>query len=59
MRKRMSIKWKLMGYLLAFVGGTFLLLWLFQMVLLDSFYYHIKTMEVQRAAEVILRNRDK
>ena len=39
--KNISIKWKLIGYLLAFVGAVFVLLWLFQVVLLDSFYYSI------------------
>lgn len=51
--KNISIKWKLIGYLLAFVGAVFVLLWLFQVVLLDSFYYSIKTKEMKAAADAI------
>ncbi len=44
-----------MGYFLAFVGVVFILLWLFQVVLLDSFYYGIKTKEMKTAANAIER----
>ena len=40
-------------YLLLFAGGIILLLWLFQIVLLDSFYRFYRTGQVTRAAEFL------
>lgn len=55
-RKEISLKWKLFASFALFTGLTLLLLWVFQVVLLDSFYKTIKTWEVKSSARVIEQN---
>lgn len=57
-KKAISIKWKLFIYLSVFTGAILILLWLFQVVFLDSFYKTIKTHSIKSAAEVIENNID-
>jgi signal transduction histidine kinase len=54
--KTISIKFKLFVYLLGFCGLLLLLLWLFQVVFLDSFYKKIKITEVENTALAIEKN---
>ena len=54
--KQISIKWKLIGYMLGFVGAALVLLWLFQVAFLDSFYRQIKIKEMHDAAKIISQN---
>ncbi len=56
--KRLSIKWRLFIYLAIFVAATLLLLWLFQVVLLDSFYKAIKVENIKFSADNIAKNID-
>lgn len=52
-RERISMKWKIFGYLLCFTLLLLVVLWLFQIVYLDSFYRAIKTRDAKKAlAEV-------
>ncbi len=55
---RLGIQWHIMAWLTAFVAVLMLLLWLFQVVLLDNFYQAIKTRTIQRTAQAIARNID-
>lgn len=48
-KKQISIKWKIFGYLLCFTLVLILLLWLFQIVYLDSFYRTIKARDARTA----------
>jgi signal transduction histidine kinase len=50
-----SIKWRLCGYLAAFVLVLLALLWLSQTVFLDKFYKSIKTNTVKNAAAAVVR----
>ncbi|MGE4214235.1 MAG: ATP-binding protein [Anaerotignaceae bacterium] len=54
--KQISIKWKLIGYMLGFVGAVLILLWLFQVAFLGSFYRQIKINEMHDAAKIIIQN---
>ncbi len=58
LKNKVSIKWKLFGYLVVFVGFMLVLLWLFQTVFLESFYKAIKTQNIKSTAESIVRNID-
>lgn len=51
--KKVSIKWRLFLYLLLFSAITLILLWLFQVVFLDSFYKSIKTRSIKSTANSI------
>jgi signal transduction histidine kinase len=53
-----SIKWKIFAYLSGFCGLLLVLMWLFQVVFLDSFYKTIKIREVKDSASVIMKNLD-
>jgi len=55
---RLSIKWKIYFFLLGFCALLLLILWLFQVTFLDSFYRKIKISEVKGAASTILRQID-
>ncbi len=55
---QLGIQWHLMACLTAFVAVLMLLLWLFQVVLLDNFYQAIKTRTIKRTAQGIARNID-
>lgn len=46
--EKISIKWKIFLYLLAFTGVLLILLWLLQICYLDTFYKIIKTKEAER-----------
>lgn len=60
MRKnRWSIRWQLFGYLVAFVAGLLVVLWLFQVVFLEEFYKKIKINEVKEVGQKIEANIDK
>lgn len=52
-KNKWSIKWQLFGYLVAFVAGLLLILWLFQVVFLESFYKNIKINEVKEVGQKI------
>ena len=53
--KRTSIKWKIFSYLLGFCALLLLILWLFQTVLLDSFYRNIKIGEAKSISNQIVK----
>jgi len=53
-----SIKWKMFLYLIGFCTLLLVLLWVFQVVLLDRFYKHIKVNEVKDSAIAITKNID-
>jgi len=56
--KNISIKWKIFVYLIGFCTLLLILLWLFQIVFLDSFYKNIKIKEVKKTASIIMKNID-
>jgi len=51
-----SIKWKIFLFLLGFCGVLLILLWLFQVIFLDSFYKNIKVNEIKTSAKTIEKN---
>lgn len=51
---KVSIKWKLIGYMVSFVAMEFILLNIFQVFFLDSFYKKIKVSEIKSAAKEIV-----
>jgi signal transduction histidine kinase len=53
---RLRLKWKIFGFLLGFCALLLVFLWLFQTVLLDSFYREIKVMEIKSDASTIEEN---
>lgn len=53
-----SIKWKIFAVLISFCTILLVLLWLFQVVFLDSFYKHIKLNTVEKSANAIVQNID-
>jgi len=55
LHERLGIKWRLIGYFLFFVFAIIILLWIFQIVLLDDFYMAIKIEEIRRTAFLISR----
>lgn len=55
---KLSIKWKLYVYLTGFVGIMLIILWLFQIVSLERFYKSIKTQNIKKSAESIVKNID-
>lgn len=54
--KELSVKWKIFFYFLAFSLIMLLLLWLFQIVLLNDFYRTIKINELYSTAQSIQKN---
>ena len=56
--RNISIKWKIFVYLIGFCTLLLILLWLFQIVFLDSFYKNIKIKEVKKTASIIMKNID-
>lgn len=54
----MSIKWKIFIFLFGFCAILLVLLWLFQVVFLESFYKHIKINEIKNSAAAIVKNID-
>ncbi len=57
MKNTMSIKWKIFGFLIGFSTLLLLILWLFQVIFLDSFYQFVKIQEIKSAAGSIVKNR--
>ena len=51
--KELSVKWKIFVYFLAFSLIMLVLIWLFQIVLLNDFYRTIKTKELFSTAQTI------
>ncbi len=51
-----SIKWKIFIFLLGFCSALLVLLWLFQVVFLESFYKNIKIKEINSSAAAIIKN---
>lgn len=49
--EKISMKWKVFFYLLGFTVVLLIILWLFQICYLDTFYKKIKTTEAERAME--------
>lgn len=61
MRLRMNklhLKWRIFGFIFGFCALLLLILWLFQIVFLDSFYQSIKVMEIKKNLNVIVNNID-
>ncbi|MBU4439377.1 MAG: hypothetical protein KJ779_07415, partial [Firmicutes bacterium] len=56
--KQISIKWKIFLFLLGFCGVLLILLWLFQVVFLNSFYKSIKINEIKTTAHAIEKSID-
>lgn len=56
--KEISIKWKIFSYLAAFVAILLVLLWLFQIVFLESFYKSIKSKKIKSYGDMIEKNID-
>jgi signal transduction histidine kinase len=55
---QLGLKWKVFAFLLGFCALLLVVLWLFQIVFLDSFYKKIKVMEIKRNAAEIISNID-
>jgi len=55
---KLQLKWKIFAFLLGFCALLLVVLWLFQIVFLDSFYKKIKVMEIRRNAAEIISNID-
>lgn len=53
-----SIKWKLFVYLAGFTACMLVVLWVFQVIFLDTFYQKIKFSQVEKVAANISRNID-
>ncbi|KMT22384.1 HAMP domain-containing sensor histidine kinase [Clostridium cylindrosporum] len=57
-QNKISIKWRIFGYLASFVGILLILLWLFQTVFLDDFYKSIKTRSIKSYVNEIAEHVD-
>jgi signal transduction histidine kinase len=55
---KLTLKWKIFAYLLGFCAILLFILWMFQTVLLDSFYRGIKVMEIKNNTGIIVNNID-
>ena len=53
---KLRLKWKIFAFLLGFSALLLIVLWLFQIVFLDTFYKRIKVTEIRRNADVIINN---
>ena len=56
MNTETSLQWKLVKYLLAFVIALLALLWLFQVVFLDSFYQRFKIEGIEKIGNTLAAN---
>ncbi len=54
----MKVKWKIFLYFSIFLAIMLVVLWLFQIVFLNSFYKFIKTNEIKKLANQIVQNID-
>ena len=52
--KRVGMKWKIFYYLMCFSAILLAILWVFQVLMLDSFYRYIKLSEVKKSGKEIL-----
>ena len=50
---KISIKWKIFAYLLGFTVAIIAILWLFQIVYLNTFYKAIKRHELNNVAKMV------
>jgi len=53
---KLRLKWKVFAFLLGFCALLLVVLWLFQIVFLDTFYKKIKVTEIRRSAAEIVNN---
>ena len=53
---KLRLKWKIFVFLLGFCALLLVILWLFQTVLLDTFYKNIRVTGIKRDAAVIINN---
>ena len=53
MKRQSSLRWKILKYLLVFVFAMITLIWLFQIVFLDSFYKSIKSKNLETVADEV------
>lgn len=53
---KLKLKWKIFGFILGFCTLLLVILWLFQVVFLDSFYQSIKVMEIRNDVKTIANN---
>lgn len=51
--EKISMKWKVFGYFLGFTAVLIAILWLLQIVYLDTFYRGIKEQELKKAADYV------
>jgi signal transduction histidine kinase len=56
---KLRLQWKIFAFLLGFCALLLVVLWLFQIVFLDTFYKRIKAAEIKRSAAVIINNIDR
>jgi len=54
--KKLRLKWKIFAFLLGFCALLLVVLWLFQIVFLDTFYKKIKVAEIRRSAAFVINN---
>lgn len=59
MKKQISLRWKILIYLLSFVFAMIFLIWLFQTAFLDTFYQSIKTKNLNDVAVQLTASLDK
>lgn len=50
---KLRLKWKIFAFLLGFCALLLLILWLFQTVLLDTFYKKTRVIEIDRYADIV------
>ncbi len=56
--EKVSIKWKIFGFLLGFTVAIIAILWLFQIVYLNTFYKMIKRYELNNVAKLVEKYTD-
>ena len=54
----LRIKWKIFALLLGFCGLLLVILWLFQTVLLDTFYKNVRLYEIKQDAALLAKSID-
>lgn len=56
MKKKTSLRWKILCYILSFSFILFILLWLFQTVFLDQFYENVRVKQIEKVTETVALN---
>lgn len=56
MKKKTSLRWKILFYILGFSFILFILLWLFQTVFLDQFYESVRIKQIEKVTETVAVN---